>query len=128
MKQWGVLLILTLLLIACNDEEQPTGPTIKKVTNINEDIQSVIDITEDEKFASVIYSEKAASYLLLNATGEVDVTATPAGDDLILNVEHTKKDGQAIKDIVYEFIVDQPYNKILVHENGKEIPFEVWTE
>lgn len=138
MKKWMIAAALTLSLAACSDEKETeqqdapvnvSEPTINKLDEVNEDVQAIIDLTEDDKFASVIYSAVATSYLLLNAPGTVDVSLAPEGDVLHINIEHTEDDTpKEIDDIAYEFYLDKPYDKIHVFENGAEIPFEVWTE
>lgn len=127
MKKWAILIVLLTIVVACNDEA--SKPSIEKLDEVNENVQAVIDMTSDDKFASVIYSEAATSYLLLNATGTVKVDVTPEGSKLNINIDHKVKDDvREVKDIAYAFYLDQPYDKIHVFENGVEIPFEVWTE
>ncbi|WP_274310124.1 hypothetical protein [Solibacillus daqui] len=128
MNKWLLVLTTIVLLAACSEKETK-GPTIDKVENVNEDVQSLVDITEDDKFASFIYSETGTSYLLLNATGTVSVEIEPA--DNLLNVQITHKDDQTpdeIDDIVYALKLDKAYETIHIFENGKEIEFEVWYE
>ncbi|MCH7323380.1 hypothetical protein LZ480_16005 [Solibacillus sp. MA9] len=128
MKKWLLVLTTIVLLAACSEKEAK-GPTIDKVENVNEDVQSLVDITEDDKFASFIYSETGTSYLLLNATGTVSVEIEPS--DNLLNVQITQKDDQTpdeIDDIVYALKLDKAYETIHIFENGKEIEFEVWYE
>lgn len=129
MKKWLILLLLSLTLVACSDDKEIDGLKVEKLDEVNDDVQTIIDMTADDKFASVIYSEAATSYLLLNATGDVEVTFTPDGSNLNINIEH-KKDEATDKttDIAYSFYLDQPYDKIHVFENGEEIPIEVWIE
>ena len=129
MKKWLILLLLSLTLVACSDDKEIDGLKVEKLDEVNDDVQTIIDMTADNKFASVIYSEAATSYLLLNATGDVEVTFTPDGSNLNINIEH-KKDEATDKttDIAYSFYLDQPYDKIHVFENGEEIPIEVWIE
>lgn len=128
MKKWLFALTTIVLLAACSEKEAK-GPTIDKVETVNEDVQSLVDITADDKFASFIYSATGTSYLLLNATGTVSVALEPA--DNLLNIQITQKDDQTpdeIDDIVYALTLDKAYETIHIFENGKEIDFEVWYE
>ena len=128
MKKWLFVLTTALLLAACSEKEAQ-GPTIEIVEKVNEDVQALVDITEDDKFASFIYSATGTSYLLLNAKGTVSVDLEPA--DTILNVQITQKDDQTpdeIDDLVYALELDREYETIHIFENGKEIQFEVWYE
>ena len=128
MKKWLFILTTALLLAACSEKDEQ-GPTIELVEDVNEDVQALVDITEDDKFASFIYSAAGTSYLLLNATGTVTVEAEPA--DTILNVQITHKDDDTpdeIDDVVYALELDKEYETIHIFENGKEIDFEVWYE
>lgn len=128
MKKWLFILTTAILLAACSEKDEQ-GPTIELVEKVNEDVQALVDITEDDKFASFIYSAAGTSYLLLNATGTVTVEAEPA--DTILNVQITQKDDETpdeIDDVVYALELDKEYETIHIFENGKEIDFEVWYE
>ena len=129
MKKYVVLFILSIVLVACGKEEEQVGPKLERLDEVNENVQSLIDFTEDSKFASYIYSETATNYLLLNAAGEVEVELKPEGSDLHIYVTQTD-DGtpEEIEDIAYSIYLDQPYDKIHIFEDGQEIPFEVWTE
>lgn len=128
MKNWLLFLTTVVILAACGKNEA-NGPTIDKVEKANQDVQSLIDITEDDKFASLIYSATGTSYLLLNATGTVSVELEPA--DNLLNIQLAQKEDQTpneIDDIVYALELDKQYDSIHIFENGKEIEFEVWYE
>ena len=130
MKNWLLLMMTIVFLAACGDDEESiAGPKVEKLDEVNEDVQALIDMTEDDKFASVIYSEVATSYLLLNATGKVEVEFAPQDTDLHINITQTD-DGspEKVDDVAYSFILDQPYDKIHIFQNGEEMPFEVWYE
>lgn len=129
MKKWLLIAVSILIIAACGDDKTTSSPTISKVDAVNDDVQSLVDLTEDDKFASIIYSETGTSYLLLNAPGKVKVAVEST--DEILNVEITQEDDgspEAIEDIVYSLELDKPYDTIHIFENGEEIPFEVWYE
>lgn len=125
MKKWIVIGAATLFLAACSTGE--TTPTIKLETNVNADVQSLVDQTTDEKFASLIYSEQGTSYLLLNTTGTVETTLEEDGDNLVIHVTETE-DGspEVIEDIVYAIELTKQYDTIHLYLNGEEIAFEVW--
>ena len=128
MKKWLFILTTAIFLAACSEKDEQ-GPTIELVEDVNDDVQGLIDITEDDKFASFIFSPAGTSYLLLNATGTVTVEAEPA--DTILNIHITQKDDDTpdeIDDVVYALELDKEYETIHIFENGKEIDFEVWYE
>lgn len=128
MKNWLFILMMALTLAACNDAT-PAGPTIEKVENVTEDVQSLVDFTEDDKFASFIFSETNTNYLLLNATGEISVELESA--DEVLNIYITQTEGESsnvIEDIVYAIDLDKTYDTIHLFKNDEEIDFEVWYE
>lgn len=129
MKKWLLLVAASIFLAACGDDETQKNPTIERVDTINEDVQSLVDFTTDDKFASVIYSETGTSYLLLNATGTVDATLEPHDEKLhVLLTQQTDGSPETIEDIVYAIELDQAYESIHLFEDGEEIPFEVWSE
>lgn len=128
MKTWLLYSAATLFLAACT-EEVTTGATIERVAEANEDVQSLIDYTTDDKFASVIYSETGTSYLLLNAKGTVEATLEEDGKKL--NIYLTQKDDgspDTIEDITFAIELNKAYESIHLFENNQEIPFEIWYE
>lgn len=120
-----MLIFFTILLIACEDE---ATLSISPVNNVNADVQSVIDMTPDDKFASLIYSSDNTSYVILNTQGEVNVSMNKVDSNIQIMIDHAKNDGASVITTVYEFTLDEQYERILLFENGKEIPFEIWTE
>ncbi|OCS88613.1 hypothetical protein [Caryophanon tenue] len=146
-KRWLLSLSLVALLAACGDDdtkEQLTDTTVSDtgttegvngeltwtvVEEPNEDVQVVLDMTEDTTFASVIYSMYAESYLILNAPGTVDITLDDTENILNIRVTHTEDDTpDDIEQTIYELSFAQAYDKIMVYENDEEIPFDIWTE
>lgn len=127
MKNWLLIAVTAMMLAACNDSNETAGPTIKLEENVNEDVQSLVDFTEDDKFASFIYSETGTSYLLLNATGSIQIELEQK--DSLLNIQITQKDDgtpNEIEDVVYALELDKTYDTIHLFENGEEIQFEIW--
>lgn len=123
MKKW--LLLTTLLLAACSQEADV--PTIKQETTIHPDVQSLVDQTTDDKFASLIYSEQGTSYLLLNTTGAIEARLEEDGESLVIQLTESD-DGspETIEDIVYAIDLHKQYDTIHLYLNGEEIAFEVW--
>lgn len=115
----------TLFLAACSTDE--ATPTIKLETTVNADVQSLVDQTADDKYASLIYSEQGTSYLLLNTTGIVETTLEEDGDNLLIHIKETA-DGspEVTEDIVYALELTKQYDTIHLYVNGEEIAFEVW--
>lgn len=117
--------VATLFLAACSSDE--AALTIKLEENVNADVQSLVDQTTDDKFASIIYSQEETSYLLLNAKGSVEARLEEDGNNLHIHVTETD-DGspEAIDDVVYAFDLNKQYEMIHLYLNGEEIAFEVW--
>ena len=130
MRKWSFTLFAVILLTACSQQaENKNEVQFKRLTEVNKDVQSLIDFTADDKFASVIYSETKTSYLLINAAGEIDVSFFEKENDIHIDITHTEDSTpEKIEDIVYSFNLAGSYDKIHLYENGEEIPFEVWYE
>ncbi|OCS85483.1 hypothetical protein [Caryophanon latum] len=141
MKKWLLPLIAALFLAACSDEETtPTDATsfesvidnnvidIYPVDEPNEDVQSIIDITENTTFASFIYSMSDVSYLLLNSSEHVSITADD--NERVLSIHLTRGEQKTgdIETEVYAVSFTHTYDTIKLFEGGKEIPFDIWTE
>ena len=145
MKKWLLPLTAALFLAACSDEETkttsiPTDATSfesvidNNVINIypaaepNEDVQGIVDITDKTTFASFIYSVSDVSYLLINAQESVAISADD--NERVLNIHITRGDEQPgdIKTAVYAVSFTHTYDTIKLFEDGKEIPFDMWTE
>lgn len=125
MKKWLLLSAAALFLAACNNGE--ATPTIELEENINTDVQSLVDQTTDDKFASLIYSEQGTSYLLLNATGTTETLLEEKDDNLHIYVTETDDSSpDIIDDVVYKFELEKKYDMIHLYLNGQEIAFEVW--
>ncbi len=125
MKKWLITVFFAAFLAACGNDDQ-SGITMEKVEP-NEDVQTVIDMTADETYASLIYSEKNTSYLLINALGEISATAEADENVLKIYIEDTEN-AETVTDEVYAFELDQEYEKIRTYLNGQEIQFDVWYE
>lgn len=150
MKKWLLPFAAVLVLTACSDDKAEDAPTDKSteqleepktVTGVNgeltispvetpnEDVQVVLDMTEDSTFASFIYSLSGDSYLILNATGTVDVTLDDTENTLNIRVKHDEDDTpEKIEQHVYAVAFEQEYETIKVFENDEEISFDIWTE
>ena len=145
MKKWLLPLTAALFLAACSDEETkttsiPTDATsfesvidnnvinIYPVAEPNEDVQGIVDITDKTTFASFIYSVSDVSYLLINAQESVAIRADD--NERVLNIHITRGDEQPgdIKTAVYAVSFTHTYDTIKLFEDGKEIPFDIWTE
>lgn len=145
MKKWLLPLTAALFLAACSDEETkrtsiPTDATsfesvidnnvidIYPVAEPNEDVQGIVDITDKTTFASFIYSISDVSYLLINAQESVAIRADD--NERVLNIHITRGDEQPgdIKTAVYAVSFTHTYDTIKLFEDGKEIPFDIWTE
>lgn len=145
MKKWLLPLTAALFLAACSDEETettsiPTDATsfesvidnnvidIYPVAEPNEDVQGIVDITDKTTFASFIYSISDVSYLLINAQESVAIRADD--NERVLNIHITRGDEQPgdIKTAVYAVSFIHTYDTIKLFEDGKEIPFDIWTE
>lgn len=145
MKKWLLPLTAALFLAACSDEETkttsiPTDATsfesvidnnvinIYPVAEPNEDVQGIVDITDKTTFASFIYSVSDVSYLLINAQESVAISADD--NERVLNIHITRGDEQPgdIKTAVYAVSFTHTYDTIKLFEDGKEIPFDIWTE
>ena len=127
MKKWLLITATAMMLVACNDRNETSAPTIKLEEKVNKDVQSLVDFTEDDKFASFIYSEAGTSYLLLNATGSIQIGLEEK--DNLLYIQITQEDDgtpNEIEDLVYALELDKNYDTIHLFENGEEIPFEIW--
>ncbi|MEE1130949.1 MAG: hypothetical protein UHX00_04875 [Caryophanon sp.] len=143
MKKWLLPLTVALFLTACSDDEAKTTPTdatsfesvidnnvidIYPVDEPNEDVQGIVDITDKTTFASFIYSVSDVSYLLINAQEHVSITADDNERVLNIHITREKKQSGDIQTKVYAVSFTHTYDTIMLFEDGKEIPFDIWTE
>lgn len=145
MKKWILAATATLLLTACSAETsedvqteaiaetfssviEDNTITVTRVISPNEDVQSVIDVTDPSTFASFIYSMYEESYLLINSNDAVTVTASDTDTTLQLHLSHDEASNEKTTSNVYAISFSHQYDTIQLFENGEEIPFDIWTE
>ena len=144
-KKWLLPIIAAFLLAACSEEDETqqqsdeaaetfesvvadNAITITPIATPNEDVQGVIDMTEETTFASFIYSMSDDSYLILNSNEEVSVTADDSERVLNLHLNRSGNAGDRVETTVYAVAFAHEYDTIMIFEDGEEIPFDIWTE
>lgn len=108
--------------MACGEENELK---IEQVEKPDADVQSVIDLTEDATYASLIYSPTKTSYLLLNTSGETSLTLESDGDKLSIQVTQSEL-AKEVVDEAYAIDLDKEYESIHIYLNGEEIEFAIW--
>lgn len=115
--------VFALFLMACGEEHELK---IQQVEKPDADVQSVIDLTEDATYASLIYSPTKTSYLLLNTSGETSVTLEPDGDQLLIQVTQSELEKEVGVE-VYAIDLDKEYERIHIYLNDEEIEIAIWS-
>ena len=123
MKKWLLVLFSMLLLAACSDSSEQ--PTAKLIEHPDKDVQGVVDMTDKELYASLLYNAGSDSYLILNSTGTPTVTLKEDGEDLHISIADEETAGDT-KSSVFGISMENDYDTIHLFKNDEEIAFDIW--
>ncbi|MEY9970275.1 chaperonin cofactor prefoldin [Lysinibacillus sp. RC46] len=114
MKKLLFLMFLTVfILTACNSSTL----SISEIESVPEKVQKVID--EKNTLQLINQVDKNISYLVFQSKGTVTTGLETQGDTLIIKLDVTNQQDNAIKQHVYKLTLDSNQDTIDIHINGK---------
>ncbi|MEY9975101.1 peptidylprolyl isomerase [Lysinibacillus sp. RC79] len=115
MKKLLSLVFLTVfILTACNSS---STLSISEIESVPEKVQKVID--EKNTLQKINEVDKDVSYIVFRSKGTVTTDLETQGDTLIIKLNVTNQQDNAIKQHVYKLTLDSNHDTIDIHINGK---------
>ncbi|SKB80162.1 hypothetical protein SAMN06295926_108120 [Lysinibacillus sp. AC-3] len=119
MKKLLFLVLLTMLILtACNSSTL----SISEIEIVPDKVQKVID--EKYTLQKINVVDKDISYVVFRSKGTVTSDIETQGDTLIIKLDVTNQQDNAIKQHVYKLTLDPDLDTIDIHINGKSTPID----
>ncbi|OXS73556.1 hypothetical protein B1B04_12590 [Lysinibacillus sp. KCTC 33748] len=119
LKKLLFLVLLTMLILtACNSSTL----SISEIEIVPDKVQKVID--EKYTLQKINVVDKDISYVVFRSKGTVTSDIETQGDTLIIKLDVTNQQDNAIKQHVYKLTLDPDLDTIDIHINGKSTPID----
>lgn len=119
LKKLLFLVLLTILILtACNSSTL----SISEIEIVPDKVQKVID--EKYTLQKINVVDKDISYVVFRSKGTVTSNLETQGDTLIIKLDVTNQQDNAIKQHVYKLTLDPDLDTIDIHINGKSTPID----
>lgn len=112
-KSLFLVFLTVFILTACNTSTL----SISEIEIVPEKVQKVID--EKNTLQLINEVDKDVSYIVFRSKGTVTTDLETQGDTLIIKLDVTNQQDNAIKQHVYKLTLDSNLDTINIHINGK---------
>lgn len=121
------LIFIVLILSACSiiSSSSTYILSIEKLNKVPNKVQERIDFNADAKL-QILETGGSVSYIVYFSNGDVTAYIEKEEDKLIIHLEETNQQGEALEQHVFKLTKDHPDIEYMeVQINGKPTPFDV---